>query len=151
MQRGALVGGLAIQTSMLGAAHALANHPTALLEVTHGHAVGLMLPHVIRFNAQNAPLAAEWYTELWRDIAHTELGESVAVADQPALSLAKYVESLAASVGLGSELASYGVTAEDVARLAIDATKQWTGSFNRCALQENDFKQLYLNALGSTQ
>ncbi len=151
MQLGAFFAGLAIETSMLGAAHALANPLTALFEVTHGHAVGLMLPHVIRFNAQNAPLAADWYTELWRDIAHTELGESVAVADQPALSLAKYVESLAASVGLGSELASYGVTAEDVARLAIDATKQWTGSFNPCALQENDFKQLYLNALGSTQ
>ncbi len=150
MQLGAFFAGLAIETSMLGAAHALANPLTAQFEVTHGQAVGLMLPHVIRFNAEKAPHAQEWYAELWRDVAHTQLGESVAVPEQPAQSLARFTHHLAASAGLDTQLSHCGVTAEDVQRLASDAKKQWTGTFNPCELQESDFKKLYLDALGST-
>ena len=36
---------------MLGAAHALANPLTARFDVVHGQAVGMMLPHVMAFNA----------------------------------------------------------------------------------------------------
>src|SRR6187402_2507086 len=51
MLLGASFAGLAIENSMLGAAHALANPLTAAFDVPHGQAVGVMLPHVIRFNA----------------------------------------------------------------------------------------------------
>ena len=46
--------GLAIENSMLGAAHAAANPVTAHYGVVHGAAVGVMLPHVIRFNAADS-------------------------------------------------------------------------------------------------
>ncbi len=51
MQLGACFAGLAIENSMLGATHGLANPLTAHYGIPHGQAVGLMLPHVIRFNA----------------------------------------------------------------------------------------------------
>ncbi|MCB0316854.1 MAG: iron-containing alcohol dehydrogenase, partial [Calditrichaeota bacterium] len=51
MLLGAHLAGLAIENAMLGAAHACANPLTANYGVTHGVAVGLMLPHVIRFNS----------------------------------------------------------------------------------------------------
>src|SRR5215212_8745631 len=51
MLLGAHLAGAAIENSMLGAAHALANGLTATCGTVHGLAVGLMLPHVIRFNA----------------------------------------------------------------------------------------------------
>ena len=51
MQLGAAYAGAAIENSMLGAAHAAANPLTAHFGIAHGHAVGLMLPHVVRFNA----------------------------------------------------------------------------------------------------
>ncbi len=54
MQVGAYFAGLAIENSMLGAAHACANPLTAHYGVTHGVAVGVVLPHVIRFNAPAA-------------------------------------------------------------------------------------------------
>src|SRR5215470_13270123 len=50
MQLGASFAGLAIENSMLGAAHSLANPLTAEFNIAHGQAVGLMLPHVIRRN-----------------------------------------------------------------------------------------------------
>ena len=49
---GAHLAGAAIEASMLGASHACANPLTARYQVVHGVAVGLMLPHVIRFNAE---------------------------------------------------------------------------------------------------
>ena len=51
MLMGAHIAGAAIENSMLGAAHSCANALTAKYETVHGVAVGLMLPHVIRFNA----------------------------------------------------------------------------------------------------
>jgi len=52
MQLGAHLAGAAIECSMLGAAHACANPLTARFDMTHGIAVGLLLPHVVRFNTE---------------------------------------------------------------------------------------------------
>ncbi len=52
MQLGASLAGLAIENSMLGAAHALANPLTQHFGVVHGQAVAVMLPHVMRYNSQ---------------------------------------------------------------------------------------------------
>ncbi len=60
MQLGAYLAGMAIESSMLGAAHALANPLTAHFEIPHGQAVGLMMPHVIRFNSQDESIAADY-------------------------------------------------------------------------------------------
>ena len=49
---GAAWAGLAIENSMLGASHALANPLTARFGIAHGQAVGVMLPAVIRFNGE---------------------------------------------------------------------------------------------------
>ena len=50
MLLGAHFAGAAIETSMLGAAHATANPLTAAFDITHGVAVALMLPATLRFN-----------------------------------------------------------------------------------------------------
>src|SRR5581483_3516526 len=63
MQVGAHFAGVAIENSMLGACHALANPLTAHYGLTHGVAIGVLLPHVIRFNA--AAVGA-----LYADLAH---------------------------------------------------------------------------------
>src|SRR5207248_4241009 len=51
MQMGAFLAGTAIENSMLGVCHACANPLTAHYGLTHGLAIGIMLPHVIAFNA----------------------------------------------------------------------------------------------------
>ena len=51
MQIGAYLAGMAIESAMLGVCHSCANPLTAHYGLTHGVAIGLMLPHVIRFNA----------------------------------------------------------------------------------------------------
>ena len=61
MQLGACFAGMAIETSMLGATHALANPLTAKYGLAHGRAIGIMLPHVVRYNGQEY---GHWYAEL---------------------------------------------------------------------------------------
>ena len=51
MQLGAWFAGSAIEASMLGATHALANPLTAFYGITHGQAIAVMLPHVVGWNA----------------------------------------------------------------------------------------------------
>src|SRR3954452_7147601 len=61
MQVGACFSGLAIENSMLGAAHALANPLTATYGTAHGEAIAVILPHVIR---RNGAQVEAWYREL---------------------------------------------------------------------------------------
>src|SRR5438045_6816926 len=63
MQLGAAFAGMAIENSMLGAAHSAANPLTAHFDIVHGQAVGLMLPHVVRFNGKD-PEVLKAYAEL---------------------------------------------------------------------------------------
>ena len=52
MLLGAHEAGIAIEQSMLGATHACANPLTARYGTTHGVAIAVMLPHVVRWNAR---------------------------------------------------------------------------------------------------
>ncbi len=54
MQVGAFLAGMAIEQSMLGAAHACANPLTARYDIAHGVALAILLPHVVRWNADFA-------------------------------------------------------------------------------------------------
>ena len=54
MQIGAHFAGLAIEQSMLGAAHACANPLTARFGLSHGVALAILLPHVVRWNGRIA-------------------------------------------------------------------------------------------------
>jgi alcohol dehydrogenase len=145
VQLGAYFAGLAIETSMLGAAHALANPLTAQFGVTHGQAVGLMLPTVIRFNASHVEAL---YAELWRDVEHTELAQQFQQATA-SHALAAFVQHLVRLSGLKTDLNGMGIPAEAVNQLAQDATKQWTGTFNPRAVGLDEFQQLYRGAFAT--
>jgi len=121
MQLGACYGGLAIENSMLGAAHACANPLTARYGTEHGRAIALLLPAVVRWNA---PSASERYHEL------LQVCGLVASRNAAAEALAIRLETLARGAGLESGLESAGVPRADLPVLAEEASKQWTGRFN---------------------
>lgn len=136
MQLGAALAGLAIENSMLGAAHATANPLTARHGLTHGHAVALMLPAVMRFNSAD-PAATAIYARLEKILRET---------DPAAPSLLAWVEDTVRRAALPP----FDGRAVDIAALADDATRQWTGKFNPRPLQAADFAALYRHAFGIT-
>jgi alcohol dehydrogenase len=118
MLLGAYLAGAAIESSMLGAAHACVNPLTARCNVTHGEGLAVLLPHVVRWNAGHC---AGRYAEL----APSREGNA---ADADAL--ARWLLDTAAQAGLPQNLRALGVPRESIPQLAADAAEQWTGTFN---------------------
>jgi alcohol dehydrogenase len=138
MQLGACLAGLAIENSMLGAAHASANPLTAAYGVTHGDAVALMLPHVVR---RNGAAVEQAYQDL---VLATAFDKNT--PDQRAGSaagLARFLAEAAEAAGLAVRLRDQGVERDRLPELAADALKQWTGSFNPVELRADDYEALY--------
>jgi alcohol dehydrogenase len=140
MQLGACFGGLAIENSMLGAAHALANPLTATYGVVHGQAVSVMLPHVIRFNGETVNY---WY----RDLLETTM-ELPGCPDprHGAEGLATFVTELLVHAGLKTTLRELGVDGEKLPELAAHAAEQWTGRFNPRDVGQTELLSLYEKA-----
>ena len=141
MQLGASLAGLAIETSMLGAAHAMANPLTAKYGIVHGEAVALMLPHVIRHNGR---VVGKWYGELVD--GYPEI-VGLSATNNPADTLATFVAQLARQAGLAGTLSACGVPSKELPLLAAAATEQWTGTFNPVPMTSSDFEKLYEAAL----
>jgi alcohol dehydrogenase len=137
MQLGACLAGLAIENSMLGGAHALANPLTANYGIVHGEAVSMMLPHVIRHNGRQVD---HWYREL---VQSNGLVESFADHENAAEALANFVAQVSGRAGLAGTLTECNVERGKLPQLAAAAAKQWTGKFNPVPLSETDFKRLY--------
>jgi len=138
MQLGAHLAGMAIENSMLGATHALANPLTAHYGLAHGLAISLMLPHVIRFNA----LAVGG---LYSDLA-VEAGLPDGASAGSAESIAERVDALARIAGLPRRLADCGVSRGILPVLAEEAAQQWTGKFNPRPVGYEELLGLYEGA-----
>lgn len=145
MLLGAAYAGMAIENSMLGAAHSAANPLTAHYNTVHGTAVGMMLPLVVRFNSGNAT-ALQGYAEL----ASAPEIASVSGGLQTALeALISRLDSLLNLAGMPRSLSDLGATNELVPTMAAEAAKQWTATFNPREIGEADFVALYERAFDS--
>ena len=121
MLLGAHEAGIAIEQSMLGATHACANPLTARYGTSHGLAIAVMLPHVVRFNHQ---AVGGRYAEL-----HPRLDARL--------------EELRRAGELPATLRELGVSREDFPALARDAASQWTGTFNPRPFDASAAEKLY--------
>ena len=141
MLLGAAWAGVAIEQSMLGAAHSLANPLTARFGVPHGTAVGRMLPAVVRFNASD-PDASTGYSEL-AAAAGFDRCDAKGLAD----FLERQLDQLG-SLGLQS-LTEFGVDRAAIPQLGVEAAAQWTAQFNPRAVDAAAMQELYDEALGA--
>jgi alcohol dehydrogenase len=109
MLLGAHFGGLAIENSNLGAAHACAYPLTDRFGLVHGAAVALVLAQVVDWNSS---AAGGRYRELYPGDLSARLRE------------------LAEMAGFAPNLREAGVPEEALPRLAEEAGTQWAGRFN---------------------
>ena len=135
MLLGAHLAGAAIENSMLGATHACANPLSAHYDMIHGIAIGIMLPHVIRFNSGHV---GDAYGKL-AEVA----GLCNASNPHGAERLADYVTELVELSGQPTRLRDCKVQTELIPKMAAEAAKQWTGTFNPRPVSIAEFEELY--------
>jgi len=133
MLLGSYLAGLAIENSMLGATHACANPLTKNYGVTHGVAIAVILPHVVRWNAN---VVRDNYQKLASDAGLLS-----------AEDLARRLENLAAFGRLPRSLSALNIPRTDLPMLAEEAAKQWTGGFNPRDWSVEGAMEVYENAL----
>src|SRR5205085_1002714 len=128
MQLGSYFAGMAIEASMLGAAHACANPLTAHYGITHGHAVGVMLPHVVRFNSED------------RQRPYGDLGEDPE-------ALIGRLRAFLNVAGIAPALREHGVKESSLDEMAEEASRQWTATFNPRKVGVDELRALYESAM----
>ncbi len=138
MQIGSHLAGIAIELSMLGAAHACANPLTARYKLSHGLALAILLPHVVRWNAD---VARERYAALIGSPRRRARDEDAAE------TLARRLEDLARAGGLALKLSDSGVDEQAIPQLAAQAAAQWTGTFNPRPFDAAGAAEIYRAAL----
>jgi alcohol dehydrogenase len=140
MLLGAHEAGIAIEQSMLGATHACANPLTAHHGTTHGIAIAVMLPHVVRWNADH--VEGRYLKLARRARLEPDPDAPAAAADR----LSARLKELRRAGGLPATLGEIGVPRENLPALAADAAKQWTGTFNPRPFDASAALELYERA-----
>lgn len=140
MLLGAHLAGCAIEQSMLGAAHACANPLTAKFDITHGVAVGLLLPHVVAFNTSAANRATPAADDL-------DAGENPYADLEPSPArLIETVERLLDAGRIPRRLSALGIPEAALPELAELAAKQWTAGFNPRPVGPAELLDIYRRA-----
>ena len=141
MAQAALEAGLAFTNAILGAAHAMSHQVGGLLDLPHGVINGVLLPHVVRFNAEADP--APFATIA----ACLGIADKRAPELESALALADRLQDLARQVGVPRGLGELGVSADDVPVLARNAMADACITTNPRAADEAQLRALFRAAL----
>jgi alcohol dehydrogenase len=98
--------------------------------------IGVLLPHVIRFNA---PAAEALYAEL---VSATRPLNGAPASEV----LARRIADLLVVADLPTRLRDLGVSETILHLLAVEAGEQWTARFNPRPVTEEDLKHVYFAA-----
>jgi alcohol dehydrogenase len=111
-----------------------------------------MIPGVIRFNAA-LPEVQALYADLvaaagWTGLEGIDASSGTSPGTAAAEVLARRFEGWLRTAGLPTTLAGAGVDPSRIPRLAEEAARQWTATFNPRPIGAPDFERLYRQAHG---
>jgi alcohol dehydrogenase class IV len=130
----ATMGGIAFQKD-LGAAHSLAHPLSAICGLHHGLANALVLPAVMKFNAERKP----WLYE--------RVGHAMGLTNADDECTIRRVESLLRDIGLVGGLRAQGVKDEQLDALADAAFADSCHETNPVRVTRDDLLHLYREAM----
>lgn len=141
MAQASLEAGLAFTNAILGATHAMSHQVGGLLDLPHGVVNGVLLPHVIRYNARATPAR-------YLDLAGAAgLDVDGADGEKAAELLAEHVRRLADDVGVPSGLRALGVSEDDIPQLARTTLDDACLTTNPRTASEEEIVTLFREAL----
>ena len=141
MAYASVLAGMAFNNAGLGYVHAMAHQLGGLLDMAHGVANAVLLPHVERWNLMVNP-------EKFADIA-VALGEDIeGLGKMEAAEMAiKAIERLSSDVGIPSGLASLGVKESDLKPMAVTALQDGNAGCNPRKGNVDDIIKLFKAAM----
>jgi 1,3-propanediol dehydrogenase len=141
MAQASLEAGLAFTNAILGATHAMSHQVGGLLDLPHGVINGVLLPHVVRFNAVTAP---HRYVPVARALG---LEIDPRSPGEAAMSVAERIRTLADEVGVPRGLAELGVAEADLPQLARSTLADACMSTNPRTATVGEVEDLFRTAL----
>ena len=133
MMMSSMMGAIAFQKD-LGAVHSCAHALGTVVDMHHGLANGIMIDHVMRFNAD---AAGEKMAELAR----------VCGAGNTAASFVEWLAALKARIGIPARLGGKGVNAGHVPKLVEIAVMDTCHQTNPKKVSVADFERIFTQAL----
>lgn len=141
MALGSTLAGFVISNTGTGNDHAIARALGGLFDTPHGLATGVLLPHVMRFNA---PARPERFVRMAQVLGMSIDGDDVTVADR----VCDAVEQLVRDVGVPTHLASINIDRASIPDLVAIALRNVGPNPRRTSADE--MKALIETAFGST-
>jgi alcohol dehydrogenase len=141
MAEASLSAGLAFTNAILGAAHAMAHQVGGALDLPHGVLNGILLPHVIRFNA---PAASSRYRAVAEALGLDVTGMP---AEEVAYRVADEVRAVADRLAVPRGLAELGVREADIPGLVSGTLEDVCLSTNPREASAGDVTALFAAAL----
>ncbi len=130
MLEASMLGGVALSSNWLGAAHSLAHQLSTFCDIHHGLACSLMLPPQMRFSH-------DWAAERYAEVAFALAGE------RDGTKAGDLVEALAADIGLPTRLSACGVQEDQIETLAAFAFKDLNWWTNPIQPTESQLEEMY--------
>ena len=140
MARASLQAGMAFSNALLGATHAIAHQIGGALDLPHGLLNAILLPHVMRFNAETH---ADRYVDVARAVGVGTHGLDAASAAERAI---ERIEDLSRALGIPSGLQEVGVDPADFDTFAQNALRDAYIATNPRAVSEDDVRRICIAA-----
>lgn len=140
MARASLQAGMAFTNALLGATHAIAHQIGGALDLPHGLLNAILLPHVMRFNAETR---AERYVDVAGALGVATEGLDPRVAAERAI---ERVEALSRALGIPSGLQEIGVDPADFDVYARNALQDTYIATNPRPVSEDDVHRICVAA-----
>ena len=140
MARASLQAGMAFTNALLGATHAIAHQIGGALDLPHGLLNAILLPHVMRFNAETH---ADRYVDVAGALGVATVGLDAETAAERAI---ERVEELSRALGIPSGLQEIGVDPADFDTFARNALRDAYVATNPRPVSEDDVRRLCIAA-----
>lgn len=143
MAMASLQAGLALSNALLGLVHAMSHQLGGLLDMPHGEANAILLPHIMEYNL---PAAMERYGKIARAMEQNIQGLSRREAAQKAVDA---VRQLAKDVGIAEDLSQVGLDRQYLERLSDNAMRDVCLLTNPRDVSKEDILKLFKSLSGS--
>ena len=162
MAHASTIAGMAFANAFLGICHSMAHKLGAEHHIAHGVANGILIDHVIRFNAVDNPRKQASFPQYkypnakWRYAKIAEyLNLGGRTEDEKVENLIKAIQNLKKQINLPSTIAECGVTKEAFYSTLDSMTEdafddQCTGANPRYPLM-SELKEMYINAYSNNE